>query len=75
MRTLSGRYQLDTRIGIGGMSEVWRGHDRVLDRPVAVKLIGPRQADEATLERLHREARSAARLVGIERATPARPPA
>ena len=63
MRTLSGRYDLDRRLGIGGMSEVWRAHDRVLDRPVAVKLIGPRQADDETLEQLHREARSAARLV------------
>jgi eukaryotic-like serine/threonine-protein kinase len=66
MRTLGGRYQLVQRIGIGGMSEVWRGHDRVLDRPVAVKIMAP--AVEGTLgavsgvELIRTEARSAARL-------------
>jgi eukaryotic-like serine/threonine-protein kinase len=66
MRTLGGRYQLVQRIGVGGMSEVWRGHDRVLDRPVAVKIMAP--AVEGTLgevagiELVRAEARSAARL-------------
>ena len=66
MRTLGGRYQLVQRIGIGGMSEVWRAHDRVLDRPVAVKIMAP--AVEGTLGRIdgvdlvRTEARSAARL-------------
>ncbi len=66
MRTLGGRYQLVQRIGIGGMSEVWRGHDRVLDRPVAVKIMAP--ATEGTLgevsgvDLVRTEARSAARL-------------
>ena len=66
MRTLGGRYQLVQRIGIGGMSEVWRGHDRVLDRPVAVKIMAP--AVEGTLGEINgvdlvrTEARSAARL-------------
>ena len=66
MRTLGGRYQLEQRIGIGGMSEVWRGHDQVLDRPVAVKIMAP--AVEGTLGELNgtevvrAEARSAARL-------------
>lgn len=66
MRTLGGRYQLEQRIGIGGMSEVWRGHDQVLDRPVAVKIMAP--AVEGTLgeingvELVRTEARSAARL-------------
>ncbi|MEV8503460.1 serine/threonine-protein kinase [Actinoplanes sp. NPDC051475] len=66
MRTLGGRYQLVQRIGIGGMSEVWRGHDRVLDRPVAVKIMAP--AVEGTLgdvngvDLVRTEARSAARL-------------
>ncbi|SCF19062.1 serine/threonine-protein kinase [Micromonospora chokoriensis] len=64
MRTLDGRYQLEQRIGVGGMSEVWRAHDQVLDRPVAVKLIlpGPHQQD-SPVERIRAEARSAARLV------------
>ncbi|BAL90060.1 putative serine/threonine protein kinase [Actinoplanes missouriensis 431] len=65
MRTLGGRYQLVNRIGLGGMSEVWRGHDRVLDRPVAVKIMAP--AVEGTLgqvgvDLVRTEARSAARL-------------
>lgn len=64
MRTLGGRYELEQRIGIGGMSEVWRAHDLVLDRTVAVKLISPNLDDEATsVERIRAEARSAARLV------------
>ena len=66
MRTLGGRYQLEQRIGVGGMSEVWRGHDQVLDRPVAVKIMAP--AVEGTLGKVsgvdlvRTEARSAARL-------------
>jgi eukaryotic-like serine/threonine-protein kinase len=65
MRMLGGRYQLEHRIGVGGMSEVWRGHDRVLDRPVAVKIMAP--AAEGTygvagVELVRTEARSAARL-------------
>jgi eukaryotic-like serine/threonine-protein kinase len=66
MRMLGGRYQLEQRIGIGGMSEVWRGHDSVLDRPVAVKIMAP--AVEGTLgeisgvDLVRTEARSAARL-------------
>src|SRR5687768_14987968 len=46
------------------MSEVWRGHDRVLGREVAVKLLTPLQAvDRDSHERVRSEARSAARLV------------
>ena len=65
MRTLAGRYQLERRIGVGGMSEVWLAHDRVLDRPVAVKIMAP--AVEGTLgaagvDLVRTEARSAARL-------------
>ncbi|MEU5726734.1 serine/threonine-protein kinase [Micromonospora sp. NPDC047738] len=64
MRTLGGRYELEQRVGVGGMSEVWRAHDLVLDRTVAVKLISPGLDGEATsVERIRGEARSAARLV------------
>jgi serine/threonine protein kinase len=59
-RTLGGRYQLVRRIGCGGMSEVWHGHDEVLDRPVAVKVMAPGQ--ETTIDLVRAEARSAARL-------------
>jgi serine/threonine protein kinase len=66
MRTLGGRYRLEQRIGVGGMSEVWRGHDQVLDRRVAVKIMAP--AVESTVggtacaDLVRAEARSAARL-------------
>ncbi|BCJ56637.1 serine/threonine-protein kinase [Micromonospora endophytica] len=64
MRTLDGRYRLEQRIGLGGMSEVWRAHDEVLDREVAVKLLSPGQPeDAASVARIRAEARSAARLV------------
>ncbi|MER7474814.1 serine/threonine-protein kinase [Micromonospora sp. NPDC000018] len=64
MRTLDGRYRLEQRIGIGGMSEVWRAHDAVLDRPVAVKVMAPGQEEpDTSVERIRTEARSAARLV------------
>ncbi|GAB3800689.1 hypothetical protein [Micromonospora zhanjiangensis] len=63
-RTLNGRYELQQRAGIGGMSEVWRARDRVLDRPVAVKLLAPGHAEEpGSLERIRTEARAAAKLL------------
>jgi serine/threonine-protein kinase len=64
VRTLGGRYQLEQRIGVGGMSEVWRGYDEVLARPVAVKLLAHDEAaDRNCDERARTEARSAAQLV------------
>jgi eukaryotic-like serine/threonine-protein kinase len=67
MRTLGGRYRLEQRIGVGGMAEVWRGHDGVLDRPVAVKIMSPSVAGSLGdgvdgVELVRAEARSAARL-------------
>ena len=36
---LGSRYLLDHRIALGGMGEVWKATDRVLDRAVAVKIL------------------------------------
>jgi eukaryotic-like serine/threonine-protein kinase len=55
------RYELGPTIGAGGMATVYAGHDRVLDRPVAIKLLGRYQQADARA-RLVREARAAARL-------------
>jgi len=57
------RYRLEHPIGSGGYSEVWRAHDTVLDRPVAIKLLHPGRAgsDEA-LVRFRNEAQLAGRL-------------
>ena len=66
-RLIAGRYRVLDRIGQGGMGTVWRAHDTVLGRHVAIKRLHPQprlSEDElATLfERTRREARSAARI-------------
>jgi serine/threonine-protein kinase len=57
------KYDVLEEIGHGGMATVYRAHDTVLDRPVALKVMHPhlRGAEEAR-RRFHREARSVARL-------------
>lgn len=58
-----GRYELFSRIARGGMSEVFLGRDRSLDRPVAVKVLFPEFAtDSSFVERFRREAQAAANL-------------
>ncbi|HET6500454.1 MAG TPA: Stk1 family PASTA domain-containing Ser/Thr kinase [Amycolatopsis sp.] len=60
---LERRYRVDSLLARGGMSSVYRGTDTRLDRPVAIKIMDPRFADDRSfVERFEREARSAARL-------------
>lgn len=67
-QVISGRYELVQPLSHGGMGDVWRGYDRTLDRPVAVKLVrqaavgnSPEVAEEFA-KRFRREARITARI-------------
>jgi serine/threonine-protein kinase len=60
---LGGRYELTTRIAVGGMGEVWEALDRRLGRTVAAKVLRPELVgDELFLARLRTEARNTAGL-------------
>ena len=62
-QVLSGRYELEELVGTGGMSSVYRAHDRLLARKVALKVLHEHYgADEAHVERFRREARAVATL-------------
>jgi hypothetical protein len=62
-RALDGRYELHAVIGEGAFGRVYRGYDRRLARPVAVKVIKPWWAeDSAWVERFEREAQLLARV-------------
>lgn len=56
----NGRYRLIEHLGAGGAAEVWRGHDDLLDRDVAIKVV--EHEDLGQLPSLLNEAQSAARL-------------
>jgi eukaryotic-like serine/threonine-protein kinase len=57
------RYKLIDRIAIGGMGEVWRAHDEVILRDVAIKILKPEyMGDPGFLERFRVEAKHAARV-------------
>jgi serine/threonine protein kinase len=61
---IAGRYRLERRLGVGGMSTVYLAFDQRLERSVAVKLLAEHLADDpAFVSRFRREALSAARLV------------
>ncbi|HWH26480.1 MAG TPA: protein kinase [Pseudolysinimonas sp.] len=59
--TFGGRYQLSSRIAIGGMGEVWQATDLVIGRTVAIKILKDEfLGDPGFLERFRAEARHAA---------------
>jgi serine/threonine-protein kinase len=61
-----GPYELDKKLGEGGMGEVWLARHRLLKRRAAVKLIRPRYLDSSSrdeaVRRFHREAMATAAL-------------
>ncbi|MCX6022122.1 MAG: hypothetical protein NTZ05_10415 [Chloroflexi bacterium] len=59
---LCGRYVLEQVIATGGMGALFRGQDRLLQRPVAVKTLHPHLADTPDAERFLREGRTVAAL-------------
>ncbi|HET9545324.1 MAG TPA: protein kinase, partial [Gaiellaceae bacterium] len=61
--TIADRYRLDGVLGSGGMSRVYRAHDNVLERDVALKVLHDKLSDDPSyVERFRREARAIARL-------------
>jgi serine/threonine protein kinase len=60
---IAGRYELEELVGHGGMSSVYKAHDSLLERNVALKVLHEQYAgDEEFVERFKREARSVAQL-------------
>lgn len=60
---LGQRYEIIEHVGSGGMADVYKAHDRILDRIVAVKILHAQLAsDEEFLRRFQQEAQGAARL-------------
>src|SRR5947199_8400537 len=63
VQVYSGRYELRRHVARGGMAEVYLAHDRLLDRPVALKVLFPElSVDRSFVERFRREAQAAANL-------------
>jgi serine/threonine-protein kinase len=57
------RYRLISRIAVGGMGEVWKAHDPIILRDVAIKILKPEYlGDPGFLERFRTEAKHAARV-------------
>ncbi len=62
--TLSGRYEIHDRLGSGGMSNVYRATDLILERTVAVKVLAEHLSDdERFVARFRREALAVAKLI------------
>ncbi|HSC73290.1 MAG TPA: protein kinase [Gaiellaceae bacterium] len=61
--TIAGRYEVEELVGHGGMSSVYKAHDALLERHVALKILHEQYSnDEDFVERFKREARSVAQL-------------
>src|SRR6266496_4181116 len=57
------RYEVQELVGRGGMSSVFKAHDTLLERNVALKILHERHlADDEYVERFRREARTVAQL-------------
>src|SRR3982751_5842340 len=62
--TLSGRYEIGERLGSGGMSNVYKSTDLILERTVAVKVLAEHLSDdERFVARFRREALAVAKLI------------
>ncbi len=57
-----GEFRIVESLGSGGMGEVYLGHDTLLDRPVAIKILRDDESLRATHEAYLNEARAAARI-------------
>ena len=67
---VGGRYAIEEVLGRGGMSSVYRAHDRVLERDVALKILNQAlSGDPEHVERFRREARAIAQLSHPNRVT------
>ena len=62
-RVLDGRYALEALVGSGGMADVYRAKDQLLERTVAVKILHQQyENDTEFITRFQREAKAAARI-------------
>lgn len=58
---IDGRYQVEEKLGQGGMGQVFRGHDNVLNKTIAIKVLFPNTSD-LVVKRFHAEAVALAQL-------------
>jgi eukaryotic-like serine/threonine-protein kinase len=62
-RVVADRYEVQELLGRGGMASVYRAHDKLLERPVALKVLHEHfSRDPEYVERFRREARAIAKV-------------